>query len=259
VERGASPLAMFGDQIAILMGVGFVAAAYVIITLDRIRENSPSKDDTQVGIKLVVWGLILAGIAMTTKGLSMLIALILNVFRGAGPVIKTALPSLIVGAGIVVVMAFILLPKTNNATMKQIERYALGVLAIVHGTQMINGLEGVFQGAFAASWAAIAQGLPDTVIHGAIGLAALVMLGSKSNWAGPKPPQRMMQQMPGQQQPPGGGYPPQGGGYPPQGGGYPPQGGGYPPQGGGGYPPQGGGYPPQGGGYGGGGGYPPPA
>jgi hypothetical protein len=257
VER-ASPLAAleFLSNPAIAIAIVFVAASYFIITIDRTRANSPSKDDTQVGIKLVIWALIIAGIGLAATGLILFVTVALSGFKGFMSVLKVAMPFIIVGAGAVVGFGIILLPKTNNATMKQVERYALGLLATYYGVQLLGGLVSILGGVFAASWANISAGLPSTIVNGAIGVMALLMLGSKSGWTGPPPPQRAMQQMPGQG---GGGYPPQGGGYPPQGGGYPPQGGGYPPQGGG-YPPQGGGgYPPQGGGYGGGGGYPPPA
>jgi len=246
--------------IPIAVAVTFIGASYFIITIDRTRENSPSKEDTQVGIKLVLWAFIIAGIGLAAAGLNSILSFALGGFKGGSMMIRAALAPIVVGAGTVVMFGLVLLPKTNNATMKQPERYAFGVIGFVYGIQALFELTQVINGVFvSASWGQISSGLSGGVIHGAIGFMAIIMLGSKSGWAGPAPPQRMMQQLPGQQPPPqGGGYPPQGGGYPPQGGGYPPQGGGgYPPQGGGGYPPQGGGYPPQGGGYGGG--YPPQA
>jgi len=248
------------QAIPIAVAVAFVGASYFIITIDRIRDGSPSKEDTQVGIKLICWAFIIAGIGLATGGLNTILSFALSGFKGGSMLIRMSLAPIIVGAGAVVMFGLVLLPKTNNATMKQPERYAFGVIGFVYGIQALFELTTVINGVFtSASWGAISSGLSGGVVHGAVGFMAIIMLGSKSGWTGPAPPQRM-QQLPGQGQPPqgGGGYPPQGGGYPPQGGGYPPQGGGgYPPQGGG-YPPQGGGYPPQGGGYGGGG-YPPQA
>ncbi len=250
-----------GPMIALAVPGAFIAAAYFIITIDRTRENSPSKEDTQVGIKLVIWAFILAGIGLAASGIDGLLSFVVGGFKGGSMGIRKPLAPVVVGAGTVVMFGMVLLPKTNNATMKQVERYAFGFLGFFYGIQALAGLTTIINGVFVnPSWGAISGGLSGTVVNGAVGFMAILMLGSKSGWTGPAPPQRMMQQMPGQQPPPqGGGYPPQGGGYPPQGGGYPPQGGGgYPPQGGGGYPPQGGGgYPPQGGGYGGG--YPPQA
>jgi hypothetical protein len=234
---------------SVLSAIGFVAASYFIITLDRQRANSPSKDDTQVGIKLILWGLIIAGIGMAASGVAMLLAFVLGGFKGEFMIVRLALSPIVVGAGVVVVMRLVLMPKTNNATMKQPERYALGMLGLYYGVLAIGAVRRLLEGVFASgSWGDISGSLTALVVYGAIGFLAILMLGAKSGWTGPAP--RLPQQ----------GYPPQGGGYPPQGGGYPPQGGGYPPQGGG-YPPQGGGYPPQGGGYPpqGGGGYPPPA
>ena len=46
------------------LGVAFVIGAYFFIVLDRQRANSPSKDDTQVGLKLVLFGVMYAGLAL---------------------------------------------------------------------------------------------------------------------------------------------------------------------------------------------------
>jgi hypothetical protein len=265
VERAILQMVM--QLIPIAIAVVFIGASYFIITLDRQRANSPSKDDTQVGIKLVIWAFIIAGVGLAAAGVDSLLSFALGGFKGGSMMIRAALAPIIVGAGTVVLFGLVFLGKTNNATMKQPERYALGLMGFTYGIQALFELTQVINGVFvSASWGDISGGLAGGVIHGAIGFVAILMLGAKSGWTGPAPPQRMMQNMPGQggAPPQGGGYPPQGGGYPPQGGGYPPQGGGYPPQGGGGYPPQGGGGYPQGGqggqgGYGGGGGYPPPA
>lgn len=239
-----------------LPAILFVAAAYLIITLDRGRENSPSKDDTQVGIKLVLWGLTIAGIGLASGGLTGFLAHALGGFKGGGGPIKIAMPSIIVGAVTALVMLKVLLPKTNNGTARQPERYALGYLSIMYGALALGALNQVLTGLFAsAPWAMTSSAVASLLVSGGIGFLSLLILGARSGWAGPAVPQMPMQQPPQQG---GGGYPPQGGGYPPQGGGYPQQGGGgYPQQGGGGYPQGGGGYGQGGGGYGqGGGGYP---
>lgn len=237
-----------------LPAIVFVAAAYLIITLDRQRANSPSKDDTQVGIKLVLWGLTIAGVGLASGGLTGFLAHALGGFKGGSGPIKIAMPSIIVGAVTALVMLKVLLPKTNNATARQPERYALGYLAIMYGALALGSLNQVLTGLFAsAAWAYTSQAVAGLLVSGAIGFFALLLLGARSGWTGPAVPQMPMQQPPQQG---GGGYPPQGGG------GYPPQGGGGYPQGGGGYPQGGGGYPQGGGGYGqggygqGGGGYP---
>jgi len=73
---GKESTAMVGALAAFL----FVGAAYFIITLDRQRANSPSKDDTQVGLKLVLYGLMLAGISLAVAGVTGFLAF---VFSGA--------------------------------------------------------------------------------------------------------------------------------------------------------------------------------
>jgi hypothetical protein len=256
---GKDVFAILGTVAAII----FVGAGYFFLSLDRHRANSTSKDDTQVGLKLVLYGLVLAGISMAAGGVTTLLAFIFGGFKGGSLAIRQALPTIIVGALVVVVIAKALLPRTNAATQKQPERYLLGALGIQYGVFAIIAVNGLLSGLFLeAPWAYTSSNLASVAVSGAIAFLAITRFGALAGWTAPPPSAPMY---PPQQ----GGYPPQGGGYPPpQGGGYPPQGGGYPPQGGSGYgPPQGGGggYPPQGGGGGGygppqgggGGGYPP--
>ena len=236
----------------------FVGAGYFFLSLDRHRANSASKDDTQIGLKLVLYGLVLAGISLAAGGVTMLLAFIFGGFKGGSLPIRQALPTIIVGALVVLVIVKALLPRTNAATQKQPERYLLGALGIQYGVFAIIAVNGLLSGLFLeAPWAYTSSSLASVAVSGAIAFLAITRFGALAGWTTPPPAAPMYP-------PQGGGYPPQGG-YPPPGGGYPPpQGGGYPPQGGSGYgPPQGGGggYPPQGGGYGppqgGSGGYPP--
>ena len=229
---------------------GFIAFSYFLLTLDRGRTNSPSKDDTQAGIKVVLFALIIAGVATTAGGLDELLAYALGGFKGGSVPIKHALPTILVGGLTVLVAAKAFLPRTNNSVHRQVERYALGALGFGFAMLALTSLNGVLFDLFNdGGWSATSASLAGLVVGAAVAGFCIPRFGSLSGWVAPVAPPPAM---PPQQYPPqGGGYPPQGGGYPPQGGGYPPQGGGYPPQGGGGYPPQGGGgYPPQGGGYG---------
>ncbi|HEY4242305.1 MAG TPA: hypothetical protein VGM88_20950 [Kofleriaceae bacterium] len=236
--------AMLPSILAAVFAVAFVAAGYLFLTIDRTRANSASKDDTQAGLKLVLWALVLAGVGVAAGGTEQLVGYILGGFKGGSGPIRIAMPSIIVGAVVVIGVTQALLSRTNDHAQKQIQRYALGALAIVYGVQAIIALDGVLTGLFASlGWDATAHSLAGLAVDGAVALLAVTRFGAASGWTQPVRPA-----MPPAQFPPQGGYggpPQQGGGYPPQGGGYPPQGGGYPPQGGGGYPPQGGG-----GGYG---------
>src|SRR5262245_54228262 len=73
-------------------GPSFVLFAYLAIVLDRRRENSPSKDDNQVGVKLAIFGLALTGLGLATMGVTSLLAYILGGFKGGAAPIKGALP-----------------------------------------------------------------------------------------------------------------------------------------------------------------------
>jgi len=226
----------------------FVGAAYFLLTLDRARANSLSKDDTQAGLKIVLFGVVLAGVIMAAGGTDQLLTYVFGGFKGGSGPIKMAIPPIVVGALTVLIVLKVVLPRTNAATQRQAERYFLGALAIEFAVFGLANLQGFLSGLFTdMPWGMNAGNISGAVIGAAVLFFSLGRFGAISGWTAPVAPPPM------QHPPQGGGYPPQGGGSPPQGGGYPPQGGGYPPQGGGGYPPQGGGgYPPQGGG-----GYPP--
>jgi hypothetical protein len=231
--------------VAMAMPILYVGASYFILTLDRQRANSPSKDDTQVGIKLVLFGLLLMGVGLAAGGVESLLHLALSGFKEASGRIKGALPPILVGGGVIAAVAFALLPRTNQTTYRQAERYALGLLGLYYGIQMIGSLNQVIFGLFnSRPWAANSGSVASFLVGGLVGMLAVFRLGSLSSWTAPARPQAPYMPQGGQG---GGGYPQQQGygqqGYGQQGG-YPPQGGGYPPQGGG-YPPQGGGYPPQ--------------
>ncbi|MDX2092620.1 MAG: hypothetical protein SFX73_32445 [Kofleriaceae bacterium] len=233
------PLVM--TAIGIVLPVVFVGVGYLYLSLDRQRANSPSKDDTQAGLKLVLWGLILAGVSIAAGGVQQLLAYIFGGFKGGSLPVRQALPTIIVGGVVVAGVVKAMLPRTNNDKERQVERYALGLLGVAFGVQAIVALNGLLGGLFmSAPWAYTSGSLASLAVTGAITVLALTRFGAASGWT-QAPPAAPPMQFPPQQ---GGGFPPQqGGGYPPPGGGYPPQGGGGygPPQGGGGYgPPQGG-------------------
>ncbi len=244
---GLSPASILAAGVA----VAFLAFGYFVLSLDRQRATSPSRDDTQAGLKLVLFALALYGVGTAAGGLQALLGSILGGLKEGSAAIKGTVPSIIVGSVLVVVIVKLLLPRTNATTQKQPERYFLGALAVTFGVFALIQVNALLTGLFNSfPWSANASALAGTLIGGAVLFVAISRFGALSGWTMPVAPPPMA---PTPHYPPqGGGYPPQGG-YPP-GGGYPPQGGGgYPPQGGGGYPPQGGGgYPPQGGG-----GYPP--
>jgi hypothetical protein len=226
----------------------FVLFAYYMINLDRARGGSTSKDDTQVGLKLVLFGFMMASVMLVANGIEYFAMYILNGFKGGTGVFKVALPPIIVGAAIVALIRQMLLPRTNAATATEPEKMMYGALALLYGLMALLAMSELVTGLFQdVPWNRNSMSFSSLIVGGLITGYAILRLGVRSGWVAPPPPPMAPPQQSSGMPPQGGGYPPQGGGYPPQGGGYPPQGGGYPPQGGG-YPPQGGGYPPQGGG-----------
>jgi hypothetical protein len=252
-----------GLIVGIAAAVGYAFFALIVITLDRFRATSASKDDPQVELKILLHALALMGLFVAADGVAGLVSSIAGGFHGGGDAIKVVLPSIVVGAGVVAGVAFLFLPRTNAATVRTAEALALFTVGVYFGvTAIANAYVFVTSVVMSGPWSTSSDALAHLVVDGAIGVLGLSRLGALSGWTIPVRP--VAPPPPPQYPPQGGGYPPGGGGgYPPPGGGYPPQGGGgYPPQGGGGYPPPGGGYPPQGGGGyppqgGGGGGYSP--
>ena len=238
-----------GRAMAASIIVAFVLIAYFAVLFDRRREGSPSRDDTQVGIKLVLWGLLVGAVGLAAFGATELLSFVLGGFKGGWASMRGPLATLAAAGAVGAGVYMLFLPKTNNAERPQAERFALGALGAILGAAALMALD-EFLGALLAGkpWPEIAAGLAGVGVNGGLALLAITRLGAMSGWraAPPRVPQMPMQPpMTGQPPPPlGGGYPPQGGGYGQGGGGYPPQGGGYPPQGGG-YPPQGGGGWPQ--------------
>lgn len=260
--EGIGAMAAMGPLMsALTFVVFFVIGGYVLLVFmsffDR-REGRPGKTDLQYGTKLVMWGFILAGITLVLIGANALISYVLTGFKGGFSPIKGVLASLITGVVVAGAVSMLFLPRSNNATEPQVERWAMGILGLVTGLIAIMSLHQLITAIFmGAGWRTdIAPSASTLAVFGAAGAFAVARHGTLSGWTAPVKPQMppgYPQQGAGYPPAGGGGYPQQGGGYPPQGGaGYPPAGGaGYPPQGGGGYPPQGGGgYPPQGGGGG---------
>jgi hypothetical protein len=238
-----------GLVIGIAAAVGYAFFAMAVITLDRFRANSTSKDDTQVELKILLFSLALMGLFIASDGVTGVVSFITGGFKGGGDAIKHALPAIAVGVGTYAAITLLFLARTNSSSARGAEALALLTVGLYFGGSAIAGAYLFITNlVMSGPWELGSGGLADLIVHGAIAFLGLNRLGALAGWTMPVRP---VAPPPPQYPPQGGGYPPQGGGYPPQGGGYPPQGGGYPPQGGG-YPPQGGGYPPQGGG-----GYPP--
>jgi hypothetical protein len=232
----------------------WLVLSYFFMVWESRREGSASKDDGQMGIKLVGLFLLLVGLAIATGGVTSLLHFLLSGAKTGKEALKGSIATVIAGAAAIFAVIVLILPRTNAKQYPKATRYAAGYLAAVSGTVALVSFQGLLSGLImGAPWVMNAGNAASLVVYGGIAAVALAKLGALSGWTAPAPrpvyPPQQGGGMPPGGMPPGGGYPPQG--YGGQGGGYPGygQGGGYPPQGGG-YPPQGGGYPPQGGGGG---------
>jgi hypothetical protein len=246
---------------------GLVLFGYFYIFWDRRNQESANKGDGQIGLKLVLYALALFGLGMAAGAVADILGWAMAGAKSAvgmktSAPIKSGMAGLVAGGGGLAAIMFLFLPRTNTKEYPQVERFALGIVALVAGLGALAGLNAFLQGLFnvhpamGTSWAPKAYAVAGLMVHGALAFVALMRFGTMSGWTAPVkpvvpmlqqpgfPPQQGYPQQPAMQQ----GYPqqpPMQQGYPQQGGGYPPQGGGYPPQGGGGLPPPGGGYPPR--------------
>jgi hypothetical protein len=208
----------------------YVLGGYLAILIDRGRPDSPNRDDRQVGLKLVLIGLLLFGLVSAINGVERIVSMMLGGFHDFVPVIKTSIVAVLVGGGVAAVIGFVVLPRTNLATARQPERFALGLLSVVYGVVAIFGVSATLNDLLqSAAWAETSSSLALAAISGAVAFIAITRFGARSGWTTPPVAMPPMQQQP----PPGLG----GGGYPPP---QAPQGGGYygPPPGGNPYQPR---------------------
>ncbi len=225
-------LELGGTELGPIIAIAFVILGYLVITIDRSRATSPSKDDTQVGLKLVLYGLVIAGVQMVAQGVAMFLGFALGGFKGGGGPVRLAMPPIIVGGVIVAGVVKALLPRTNTASFRQCERFLLGALGIELGVLAIAATDQMLTNLFVdGSWSRTADTLAIAAVDGALAVFAITRFGALAGWAMPvAPPPPAPPQYPPQGYPPPQGFPPPGGGYPP------PQGGGFPPPQGGGNP-----------------------
>jgi hypothetical protein len=255
---------------------------YFYIFWDRRKDGSPNQGDGQVGIKLVLYTLLLVSLGLAVGAIESILGYILAAGKnqmgekGAFP-LKMGIASLVAGGVGVAAIMFACLPLTNVREYPQVERFAVGAVALVAGLATVLGLQETLQNFFGKvdSWAPRAHALASFLVSAGLAGLAVMRFGSLSGWQSPAraglPGSAGYQPGAGYQQPqvgyqqPGGYSPQQPGGYPsPQQGGYPQAGYQQAQQGGyqqGGYQqaqpgssglpsPQGSGYPPpQGGGY----------
>ena len=236
---------------------------YFYIVWARRKDESSNKEDGQVGLKIVLYTLLLVSLGVAADAVNGILGWLMAGAKGGSQPIKVGLASLVAGGAGLVVVLLVLLPRTNTKEFPQTERFAAGSVAVVSGIAVVMQLNALLVALLGGQgWRGGAAPHAGTLlVAGALAFLAITRFGTMSDWTTPAKSVSMGAQMGAGYPPHGygpqgqmpqaqpGAYPqPQGGGYPGAGGQMPPQGGGYPPQGGGQMPPQGGGYPPQGGG-----------
>ena len=134
-QQMGAVMSMLPTIVAMAVAPLFVVSLYFIMIFWDRRENRPHKDDTQLGTKLVLWGFILAGVVGVIGGADQLITFVFSGFKGGFGAIKGALSSIVSGAVVAGAFGLLFLPRTNNATQPQIERYAMGarIRTVVEG------------------------------------------------------------------------------------------------------------------------------
>jgi hypothetical protein len=173
---------------ALFLTFVFVAVGYIAIVIDRARAGSPGRDDTQAGLKLVVFGLAMAALSLVVLGVVRLLSTILGGFHDFVHSVRINVPAMIVGAGVLAGLATLVLPRTNHASHRQVERFATGLLTLQYGIAAIVMVYFLLTDVFlAGSWAEISDEAAHTVIYVVVAGAALLRFGSASGWSAPTP------------------------------------------------------------------------
>ena len=65
------------------------------MALDRRRDGSPSRDDGQIGLKLVLFGVLATAVIVTAAGTQQLLAFVLGGFKGGWAKMRGPLATMI--------------------------------------------------------------------------------------------------------------------------------------------------------------------
>jgi len=209
-----SSLAMLGSLGGSFALVGIapllLLLGYFFIRWDCRQADSPNRDDAQVGLKLVLFGLMVVALGVASGGGETLLHYLLSGAKTGTPNLKAGIAGLVAGGLFVFAVLFMFLPRTNNAAYPQASRFTAGTIALLAGATAIVQFSAFADGLIGGRpWADTSGSFAGFVAYGAIAFLALNRLGTMSGWSAAVRP------MP----PPSAGYPPgQQGGYPPQGG-----------------------------------------
>jgi hypothetical protein len=217
----------------------WLVASYLLLLWHGRLEGSASRDDGQVGLKVVVFFLLLVGLGIAANGVAGLLHYLLSGAKAGKDTLKASIAGVIAGAAPVFAVLVLLLPRTNSAQYPKAARFCAGFIAASAGFSALLAFNALLHGLIAGSeWILTSLSFANLLVFGGLTIVAIARLGALSGWVSVMRPT----QSGGAAGASPAAYPPQQGYGPPgaygQGGGYNPQGGGYPPQGGGGYPPR---------------------
>lgn len=153
---------------------------YAVLLYDARRTGSPAAGDDQLGIKTVAATLVVVGTWVFADGLRGFLLVILT-FDDFWDKLKAALPSLLVGALVVMGAGLVLLSRTNAASYPKAKRLAAGVVALYWGITLVPALVGLFDALLEwPSWRVVATALAAVIDAGVVFMIALAVLGRLS-------------------------------------------------------------------------------
>jgi len=229
VDALLGPLAGAMGYMLVIGAPTFLILAYFFVVWDKRQADSPSADDTQIGLKLGLFFLAIIGLGMAVSGASMFLHYLLSGAKTGSFAIKTGIASILSGGIVVGGVWFVFLPRTNYNQYPKATRLTLGYISVVTGLVSAVSLNFFIIGLFnSASWRGNSVNFANLLIFGGLAVVALSRFGALSGWTAPPPRATGFQGGPGgfpQGGAPQGGFPqggaPQGGfpqGGAPQGG-----------------------------------------
>lgn len=166
------------DMVWLAIPLAFLV--YAVLLYDARRAGSPAAGDDQLGIKTVAATLVVVGTWVFAEGLRGFLLVILT-FDDFWDKLKAALPSLLVGAMVVVGAGLVLLSRTNAAQYPKAKRLAAGVVALYWGITLVPALVTLLDALFDwPSWRVVATALATVIQAGVLFVVALAVLGRLS-------------------------------------------------------------------------------
>lgn len=169
------PTGMLSNPAAAVAALpAFALLGYFFILLDRRRDDSISKGDGQVGIKLVFCTFVLFGIVGVAGGITGLLDFVLGGFKDTGR-LRAALAGIVGGAAIGAAAFALGYRRTNADKFAQVSRFAAGVVGIGAGIVAAMAFTSLINALFlSGGWDGIRTALIPLVVYGALGVFAMI-------------------------------------------------------------------------------------